>query len=78
MQKCYTPNWSEKVFMIKKVIFDINGEDIVATFYKKEFQKANQKKFRIEKLIKRKKAINYVLNEKDTIIHLTVGLIKKA
>ena len=64
--------------MIKKVIFDINGEDIVATFYKKEFQKANQKKFRIEKLIKRKKAINYVLNGKDTIIHLTVGLIKKA
>ena len=36
------------------VINDLNGEEIVGTFYKNEFQKANQKEFRIEKVIKRK------------------------
>ena len=54
----YTPNWSEEVFGIKKVkntvlwIYvpnDINREEIVRTLYEKELQKANQKKFRIEK-----------------------------
>ena len=42
-KKCYTPNWSEEVFMIKKikilyhgyVIQDLNGERIVGTFYEK-------------------------------------------
>ena len=61
--KVYTPNWSEDVFVIKKVkkilyrghvINDINGEEIVGTSYEKELQKANQKEFRIEKVIKRK------------------------
>ena len=36
------------------VINDLNGEEIVGTFYENEFQKANQKEFRIEKVIKRK------------------------
>ena len=36
------------------VINDLNGEEIVGTFYEKEFQKANQKDFRTEKVIKRK------------------------
>ena len=35
-------------------INDLNGEQIVGTFYAKELQKANQKEFRIEKAIKRK------------------------
>ena len=44
----YTPNWSEEVFEIKKVkntvlriyaINDLNGEEIVGTFYEKELQK---------------------------------------
>ena len=35
-------------------ISDLNGEEIVGSFYEKELQKANQKKFRIEKVIKRK------------------------
>ena len=61
--KGYTPNWSEKVFVIKKVkntepwtyvINDPNGEEIVETFYAKELQKATQKEFRIEKVINRK------------------------
>ena len=54
---------SEEVFVIKKVqntvpwtyvINDLNGEEIVGTFYEKELQKTNQKEFRIESVIKRK------------------------
>ena len=57
------PNWSEDVFVIKKVkntvpwtyvINDLNGEKIVGTFYENELQKTHQKDFRIEKVIKRK------------------------
>ena len=36
------------------VIHDLNGEEIVGTFYQKELQKINQRKSRIEKVIKRK------------------------
>ena len=63
MAKGYTPNWSEEVFVIKKVkstlpgthvINDLNGEKIVGTFYEKELPKTNQKEFRIEKVIKKK------------------------
>ena len=61
--KGYTPNWSEEVFVIKKVkntvpwtyvITDLNGEENIGTFYEKELQKTNQQKFRIEKIIKTK------------------------
>ena len=67
--KGYTPNWSEVVFVIKKVkntvpwtygIIDLKGEEIVGTFYKKELQKTNQKEFRIENVIKRKGEKLYV------------------
>ena len=36
------------------VISDLNREEIVRTFYKKELQKTNQKEFRVKKVIKRK------------------------
>ena len=36
------------------VISDLNGEEIVGTFYEKELQKTNQKEFRIGKVIRRK------------------------
>ena len=36
------------------VIGDLNAEEIVGTFYKKELQKTNKKNFRVEKVIKRK------------------------
>ena len=58
--KGYTPNWSEEVFVIKKVkntvpwtyvINDLNDEEIIGTFYEKELQKTNQEEFRIEKVI---------------------------
>ena len=51
--KGYTPNWSEELFVIKEVkntvpwtypINDLNGEEIIETFYEKEFQKANKEK----------------------------------
>ena len=38
----------------KYVINDLKAEEIVGTFYEKEFQKANQKEFRVEKVIKRR------------------------
>ena len=83
--KGYTPNWSEEVFVIKKikntvpwtyVIDDFNGEEITGTFSEKELQKIDQQEFRIEKVIK-KKGDNYMSNGKDMIIHLIAGLIKK-
>ena len=61
--KGYKPNWSEETFVVKKiknsvpwtyVIIDLNGEEIVGSFYEKELQKTNQNKFRIEKVIKKK------------------------
>ena len=36
------------------VISDLNGEQIVGIFNAKQFQKTKQKKFRIEKAIKKK------------------------
>ena len=35
------------------VISDLNGEEIVGTFYEKELQKTNQKEFRVEKVFKK-------------------------
>ena len=46
------PNWSEEVFIIRKikntvpwtyVINNLNGEEIIESFYEKELQKTNQK-----------------------------------
>ena len=82
--KGYVPNWSEEVFVIKKVkntvlwtyvISDLKREEIVGTFYKKELPKTNQKELRVEKVITQK-AINSMLNGKVTIVILAVGLIK--
>ena len=60
----YIPNCSEEVFVIKEVrntaprtyvINDVNGEDIIGTFYEEKLQK-NNKSTRIQdkKMIKRK------------------------
>ena len=35
-------------------ISDLNGEAITGSFHEKEFQKTNQKEFRIEKVLKSK------------------------
>ena len=67
--KRYMPNWSEEVFVIKKlkntvtwtyVINDLYDEEITGTFYEKELQKTNQEEFRIEKVIRRKRDELYV------------------
>ena len=67
--KGYTPNWTEEVFVVDKVlstkpvtyeIVDSMGEEIEGTFYEKELQKAKQQTFRIEKVSrcdKKKKAL---------------------
>ena len=62
--KGYTPNWSEEIFVIKKVkntvsrtyaINDLNSEEIIGIFFEKELEKTNQEEFRIEKVIKKRK-----------------------
>ena len=61
--KGYVPNLSKEVFVSKKVkntaslayvVSDLNGAEVVETFYQKELQKTNQKEFRVEKVTKRK------------------------
>ena len=61
--KGHTPNWSEDVFVVKKVrnivpqayvINDLNGKEIIGTFFEKELKKTNQQEFRVEKVIRRK------------------------
>ena len=68
--KEYTPSWSEEIFVFSKiknavpwayVINDLNGEEIIGTFYEKELQKTNQKEFWIEKVIRRKGEKLYVI-----------------
>ena len=55
------------------VMNDPDGEKIVQKFYENELQKTNQKEFRIERIIKRKGNINYMLNGKVIVVHLIVG-----
>ena len=61
--KRQTPNWSQDVFVTKKVqttvpwtyvINDINGDEIIRTLDEKELQKNNQQEFKTEKVIKSK------------------------
>ena len=60
--KGHTPSQSEEVFVVSKientvpwtyVVNDLNGEEIIGTFYEKELQRTNQQELRIEKVIKR-------------------------
>ena len=53
--KGYTPNWSEEIFIIKKikntmpwtyVINDLNDEEIIGIFYENELQGTYQKEFK--------------------------------
>ena len=75
------PNWSKEVFVITKVkntvrwtyvINDLNGKEILGTFYEKEMRKTNQEQFRIEKVIK-KKETRCMSNGKVMIIRLIIG-----
>ena len=62
--KGYTPNWTEEIFIISEVlnsnpytykIHDLQGEEIVGSFYEQELLKTNQAKFRLEKIIRKNK-----------------------
>ena len=69
----YTPNWSKEIFLLLKkikkivswtyIINDLDGEEIIGTFYENEMQKINQQEFKIEK-VSGKKVINYMSNGK--------------
>ena len=84
----YAPNWFEEVFVISKIkntvpwtylINDLNGQEIIGSFYEKELEKNSQKKFRIEKVLKRKgdklyvkwkgynNSFNSCINKKDLL-----------
>ena len=50
--KGYTPNWSEEVFFIKEIkntvpwtcaVNDLNGEEIIGTFYENDLQRQTKK-----------------------------------
>ena len=56
----------KKFLLLKKIkntvpwtyeISDLNGENILGSFYEKELQKTNLKEFRIEKVIKGKDTV---------------------
>ena len=60
--KGYTPNWTEEVFIVDKIlptkpvtyeIIDSIGEEIKGSFSEKELQKAKQQTFKIEKVLRR-------------------------
>ena len=86
--KGHVPNWSEEVFVVNKIkdtvpwtyeINDLNGEEIIGSFYEKELQNTSQEESRIEKVIKRKgdkiyvkwkgydNSFNSWINKKDLI-----------
>ena len=78
------PNWSEEVFVIKKVkntvpwtyfINDLNGAEIIRTFYE-NYKKLLNKNLG-QKKQSRKREINYMSNEKVMIVRLLAGLIKQ-
>ena len=61
--------WSEEIFVVKRVrntvpwsylIADLNGKEILGSFNEKELEKTDQKEFRIEKVIKKKRDKLYV------------------
>ena len=82
------PNWSEEIFIIEKikntvpwtyVINDLNGKEIIGTFYENELQGASQNEFRIGKVLKKKgnklyvkwkgydNSFNYWIDKKDIV-----------
>lgn len=58
ISKCFTKGCELKflkdVFLVKNVIEDIKGENVMETFYKKKLQNSSQTEFRIERVLGRK------------------------
>ena len=62
-EKGYTPRWTEKTFIITKILYtnpvaykisDLSGEAIQESFYEPELQKNTKEVFRVEKIIRKK------------------------
>ena len=71
--KGYLPNFTEKVFIVVKVLKtepqtcilkDLNGEEIKGTFYNEELSRYDSELYEIEKVLKKRK-INFWSNGKD-------------
>ena len=62
--KGYASNWSEEIFVVKKIKNTVPWTYVIGSLYEKKLQKTNQKEFRIEKVIKKKKK-KYMPNGKD-------------
>ena len=58
------------------IVKDLDGGEIVGTFYEKKLQKIKKEDFRVENVTKENE-INYVLNGKSAIVFLTVGVINR-
>ena len=80
-QKSMSQIGPKKILWLKKLktlcpgymlLVILTEKKLLQRFMEKKFQKANQKEFRIEKVIN-EKTINCMLNGKATIILLTVG-----
>ena len=63
-EKGYTPNWTEEVFAIDRIlptnlttdaIRDLMKEHVQGSFYEQQLQKAVQTKFRIEKVLRKRR-----------------------
>ena len=71
--KGYVPNWSEKVFVIKKIRYMYRGymllvilmvKKVLEHFTKKNCKKTNQTEFRVEKVIKSNNSFNSWIDKK--------------
>ena len=83
--KGYTPNGSEEIFVVSKikntvpwtyVIKDLNGEEIIGTFYEKNYRRLIKKNLGSKKWLGEKE-VRHMSNGKVMIIRLIVTLIKK-
>ena len=63
-EKGYTPNWTEEAFVVNEILStspttyrvrDLMDEPIQGTFYEQQLQKTAQTKFRIEKILRRRR-----------------------
>ena len=62
-EKDFTPNWTEEIFVVDKVInsspvtfklVDLLGEEVIGSFYAEELQKTKQEVFRVEDVLMEK------------------------
>ena len=75
--KGYAPNWSEEIFAISRVkktvpwiyvVNDLNGEEIVGTFYERNCKRQIKRNLEQKKQLKEKER-RYMPNRKDMMIH---------